>query len=144
MPQTDEPYRNFNFRVEIEGVAVADFSEVDGLASETEVIEYRTGSMPGTGSLKLPGRTRYSNVVLRRGLTRDAELWNWRRAIVQGQPDRRTVGIVLQNEAHEDVLRWRLVRAWPCKWEGPSLKAEGNDVAIEALELAHEGLELDE
>src|SRR5262249_2150097 len=96
MPQADGPFRNFNFRAEIEGVAAADFSEVDGLVSETEVIEYRTGSMPGTGSLKLPGRTRFSNLVLRRGLTRDAELWNWWRAIVEGQPDRRTVSVVLQ------------------------------------------------
>ncbi len=141
-PSRPDPFTAFNFLVEIDGVAVAAFAEVGGLASETAVIEYRTGDMrPGT-TAKLPGRTAFANIVLRRGITRDRSLWEWRRLVVEGRADRRSGAIVLRDEAGDDALRWAFREGWPCKWEGPTLKAKGNDVAIETLEIAHEGLEL--
>jgi len=130
VPGNQDPYKSFNFVVEIEGVAVADFSEVSGLSSETTVIEYRTGAMRGS-TRKLPGLTKYSNITLKRGITSGTELWEWRQHVVDGEGDR-----------GQELLRWNLVNAWPCKWQGPSFDAKGNEVAIETLELAIEGLSL--
>ena len=139
--QRNDPYKAFNFLVEIDGVAKAAFSEVSGLESETAVIEYRTGSEYLTR--KLPGLTRYANIVLRHGITQDRELWDWRQNIVDGNPDRRNGMIKLLDDQRNEVVRWNFRNGWPCKWEGPALNAKANEVAIETLEIAHEGLELE-
>jgi phage tail-like protein len=138
-PQRDDPYKAFNFRVEIDGVALAAFSEVSGLESETDVIEYRTGTESNTVR-KLPGLTKHANLVLRRGVTQDAELWNWRKTVVDGNVDRRNGSIVLIDDDRTEVLRWNFVDGWISKWVGPTLNAKGNEVAIETIEIAHEGL----
>jgi phage tail-like protein len=136
-----DPYPSFSFLVELDGIASAAFTSVTGLESETSVIEYRTGAEP-TRVRKLPGLTKYPNIVLKRGLTRDRELWTWRKAIVDGKPDRRSGSIVLLDETGQEVVRWNFVRGWPAKWEGPALNARANEIAIETLEIAHEGLEV--
>ncbi len=138
-----DPFRAFNFVVEIDGVPVGAFAEVSGLESETEVVEYRTGDSKVTSTLKLPGLTKYANVVLKRGLTRDLSLWQWRKTVVDGQTDRRDGTIVLLAEDRTPALRWRFRNGWPCKWEGPALNAKASEIAIETLEIAHEGLELE-
>jgi phage tail-like protein len=138
-----DPLAAFNFVVEIDGVPVAAFAEVSGLDSETEVIEYRTGDSKVSSTLKLPGLTKYSNIVLKRGLTRDLSLWQWRKTVVDGQTDRRNGTIVLLAEDRSPVLRWAFRNGWPCKWEGPSLNAKSSEIAVETLEIAHEGLELE-
>ena len=139
--QRNDPYKAFNFLVEIDGVARAAFSEVSGLESESAVIEYRTGSEYLTR--KLPGLTRFANIVLRHGITQDRELWDWRQNIVDGNPDRRNGMIKLLDDQRNEVVRWNFRNGWPCKWEGPALNAKANEVAIETLEIAHEGLELE-
>jgi phage tail-like protein len=139
-----DPYKNFNFRVEIDGVAAGQFAEVSGLAAEAEVVEYREGADKVTSSRKLPGRVRYPNVTLRRGLTGSRDLWEWWKTVRDGAVERRTVVITLLSDAGEPLLRWVLRNAWIAKIEAPDLNAEGNDVAIESVELAHEGLELDD
>ena len=139
MAQRDDPYKAFNFRIEIGGITLAAFSEVSGLESETEVIEYRTGT-EGNAVRKLPGLTKHANIVLRRGVTQDAELWNWRKTVEDGQVDRRNGSIVLLDDARTEVLRWNFSDGWISKWEGPTLNAKGNEVAIETIEIAHEGL----
>lgn len=139
--QRYDPYKAFNFLVEIDGVARAAFTQVSGLTSETDVVEYRTGADPGS-TRKLPGRTRYPNIVLKRGITQDADLWNWRKANEQGQIDRRNGSIVLLDDTRAEVLRWHFHNGWICKYDGPELNAQSNDVAIETIEIAHEGLEL--
>ena len=139
--QRHDPYKAFNFRVEIDGIARAAFSEVGGLESETAVIEYRVGGEPSTVR-KLPGLTKYANIVLRRGITQDPELWNWRQTVVQGKVDRRNGSIVLLDDDRTEVLRWNFFQGWIAKWEGPALNAKANEVAIETIEIAHEGLEL--
>jgi phage tail-like protein len=140
-PQRNDPYEAFNFLVEIEGVARAAFSEVSGLESETAVIEYRSGAE--NVMRKLPGLTKFRNIVLRRGVTQDRELWDWRQSIVEGNPDRRNGSIILLDDMRTEVVRWNFRNGWPCKWEGPALNAKANEVAIETLEIAHEGLERD-
>jgi phage tail-like protein len=139
-PQRQDPYKAFNFVVEIDGIAVAAFSEVSGLQSETQVIAYREGSDPNTVR-KLPGLTTYANIVLKRGVTQNAELWQWRKTVVDGAVERRDGSIVLLDDKGDEVVRWNFVRGWVCRWAGPALEATANEVAIETIEIAHEGLE---
>jgi phage tail-like protein len=138
--QRVDPYRNFNFLVELEGIAHASFSECTGLGSTTEVIEYREGGDNSTVR-KLPGKTTYTDISLKWGLTSSTDLWDWRQQIVDGTVERRNGSIVAVDlDNRTEVARWDFVRAWPSKWEAPSFNAKGNDVAIDTLVLAHEGL----
>lgn len=138
--QVTDPFSNFNFLVEIDGITRAAFQEVSGFDSTIDVIEHREGG-ENTTPRKLPGMTKYSNLTLKWGITDDVDLYTWHRQIVQGQIERRNGSIVLLDRAGQEVARWNFFRAWPTKYDGPDLNAEGNDVAIETLELAHEGVE---
>lgn len=142
MTARPDPYRQFNFRLEIDGLTISGFSEVMLGAAITDIVEYRDGS-DKTGVRKLPGLTHYSNVILKRGITHSLELYQWHRMIAEGRTSdaRRNVVVVLSDEARNDVARFILRNAWPVKYEGPSLSACGNEVAIETLELTHEGFE---
>lgn len=142
MTQRDDPYGAYNFLVEIDGMTVAGFSECSGLGAETAVIEYREGSDKG-GVRKLPGLTKFTNVTLKRGLSTSRELWQWHRTVASGRVERRACLIVVLDNERTPVARYHLENAWPMKYEGPRLKATGNDVAIETLEIAHEGLTLE-
>jgi phage tail-like protein len=138
-----DPFKNYSFLVEIDGIASSAFKSVSGLAAEAEVIEYREGSDPVSSSRKLPGRVEYPNVRLSRGLTTSRDLWDWWRTVVDGSLERRNVSITLLDDTRTPVLRWLLRNAWIAKFEAPDLDASANEVAIETIELAHEGLELD-
>jgi len=138
-----DPFKNYSFLVEIDGIASAAFKSVTGLAAEAEVVEYREGSDVLSSSRKLPGRVRYPNVTLKRGITTSHDLWDWWQTVVAGPVQRRNVAIILLDDSRTPVLRWLLRSAWIAKIEGPSLHASGNEVAIESIELAHEGLELE-
>jgi phage tail-like protein len=135
----NDPFTNFNFLVEIDGITQAGFQECSGLDSTTEPIEYREGGVNNTVR-KLPGRTTYSDISLKRGLTDSDELWQWRRSVVEGQIERKNLSIIVLDAGGEETLRWNVVEAWPTKWEGPSFDARGTDVAIETLTIAHEGI----
>ena len=136
----NDPYLNFNFRVEIEGAEVARFSEVVLPEGRIETIAYRAGDDLGPAR-QLPGRVEYGRVVLRHGFAGDPRLFQWWRAVVQGNLDRRNLAIILLDERRNEKVRWAVYEAWPAKWVGPSFRALGNDVAIETIELAHEGIE---
>ena len=138
-----DPYLDFNFLVEIDSVTSAGFSEAELPAGRIEVVAYREGGDRTSAARLLPGRVEYAPLVLRRGFAGDAALFQWWQAVAQGTLDRRNVSVVLLDEQRQEVARWNLRRAWPTKYSGPSLNALGNDVAIETLELAHEGIELD-
>jgi phage tail-like protein len=138
--QRIDPYRNFNFLVELEGIAQASFTDCSGLGSETEVIETREGGDNTTVRL-LPGKTKYTHITLKWGLTESTELWDWRQQIVDGNVVRKNGSIVVFDLTnHTEVARWNFVSAWPTKWDGPTFNAKGNDIAIDTLVLAHEGL----
>jgi phage tail-like protein len=147
--QRDHPYGNFNFLVDLGGGdtegSQAGFSEIVLPDAEISVIEYRNGGDKESGSIKLPGRQHYGNVILKRGVTGALNLYQWWNAIRNGDASaRRTVSIMLQNEDRGAiVMTWKLLRAWPAKYTGPHLLGKGNDVAIETLELAFERLELE-
>ena len=134
-----DPYVNFNFLVEIDGITRAAFHQVSGFDSTIDVIEHREGG-DNTTPRKLPGMTKHSNIVLKWGMTDDAQLYDWHREAVRGNVQRKNGSIVLLDRRGQEVARWNFVSAWPAKWDGPDFNAEGNDVAIETLELAHEGI----
>ena len=135
-----DPYGTYNFLVEIDGITRAAFQKVSGFDSTTDVVEHREGGDNMT-TRKLPGLTKHSNIVLKWGMTDDRDLYEWHRRVTQGDVERKNGSIVLLDRKREEVARWNFVRAWPTKWDGPDLDAEKSDVAIETLELAHEGVE---
>ncbi len=139
----DDPYLNFNFLVEIDGETAAGFSEADLPEGRIEAVAYREGTDRTSAARLLPGRVEYGRLVLRRGFAGDAALFQWWQSVAQGNLDRRNLSVVLLDEKRQQVARWNLRRAWPTKYSAPSLRALGNDVAIETLELAHEGIELE-
>jgi phage tail-like protein len=137
-----DPYRGFNFRVTIDNVEVASFRECSGLTFNTDPVEYRNGDEKNLHVRKLTGLRKFSNIVLKRGFTTNKDLYSWYKNILNGIEDRRTGAVVLMDEEHNDVLRWNFEAGWICKWEGPSLNATSNDVAIESLEICVERVEL--
>jgi phage tail-like protein len=138
-----DPFRGFNFRVEIDGLPVAAFSEVSGLTAERDATDYRAGTDRKNNVRKLTGLTKYGNITFKRGYTPDASHWQWFQRLANGEQDRRNGSVVLMNEAHRDVMRWNFENAWICKIEGPGLNATGNEVAVESMEMCHEGLTLE-
>jgi phage tail-like protein len=136
-----DPYRAYNFRVEIDGITRAGFREVSGLDSGQDAIAYREGSDPLT-ERKLPGLVKYSNITLKWGITDDAQLWDWRKQAMDGKVERKNGSIILLDDTGEEKVRWNFRDGWPTKWTGPSFNATGNEVAIETLEIAHEGVEM--
>ena len=138
----DYPLPVFHFTVEFGGKRQG-FSEVAGLTQENQAIEYRDGSFKEYSSIKMPGLRKFSNVTLKRGIVaKDNDFFNWLNTVKLNKVERRDLTISLLNEAHEPVMTWKIMNAFPVKVEGPQLKASGNEVAIESIELAHEGLTL--
>ncbi len=136
------PLPVFHFTVQWGGNRVG-FTEVTGLNQENQAIEYRDGSFPEYSSIKMPGLRKFSNVTLKRGIVKgDNDLFRWLNTIQLNKVERRDLVISLLNENHEPVMVWKIHNAFPVKVEGPQLKAMGNEVAIESIEIAHEGLEL--
>jgi phage tail-like protein len=134
-----DPYVNFNFLVEIDGIARAAFHEASGFDSTIDVIEHREGGQ-NTTTYKVPGLTKHGNITLKWGLTDDKSLDDWHQQAVDGDIVRKNGSIVVLNRKGEEVARWNFMRAWPTKYTLPNFNAEGNDIAIQTLELAHEGL----
>ena len=137
------PLSVFHFRVEWGGTRIG-FSEVSGLTQEIQVIEYRDGSFPEYSSIKMPGLRKYNNITLKRGVIKaDNDFFKWLSTVKLNTIERRDITISLLNESHDPVMVWKVLNAFPVKIEGPQLKAAGNEVAIESIEVAHEGLEVD-
>ena len=136
------PFTSGNFLVEIQGITATSFSEVSGLETSIDVVEYRAGDARLNTEQKLPGLFKTTDVTLKRGLTQDLSLWNWINNAMTGNVVRTPVAIILLDQADNPVLVWKLRNAWPCKWSGPVLSAGSSEVAIETLQICHEGLEL--
>jgi phage tail-like protein len=144
----EDPYAGYNFEVIITGISEdgkavrGSFSEASGLEVAQDPIEYRNGSEDIT-MRKMPGLKKFTNITLKRGITGDLAFWNW---IVQGMNGTafRTEGsILLLNENKEEVMRWNFKRGWACKFTGPGLNAKNNEIAIETVEICHEGIAID-
>jgi phage tail-like protein len=139
----DDPYRGFNFKIEIDNTTLAGFRECSGLSFTTDPVEYREGTEKTLHPRKLTGMRKFANISLKRGITQNADLWNWYKDVLNGKPKiRRDGSIVLLDEERKEVMRWRFVEGWICKWEGPMFNATSNDVAIETIEICVERVEL--
>jgi len=134
-----DPYRGYNFLVELDGLTRGGFQECSGLDTSTDVVDYREGTDPNH-KRKLTGLNTFSNVTLKWGITDSDELWKWRQTVVDGRAERKNGSIVLLDEAGNEKVRWNFLNAWPTKWTGPSFNATDNSVAVETLELALEEL----
>ena len=142
MAERKDPFRNMRYLLEISGIVQAGFSDVTIPDASSDPIEYREGNEDITVR-KLPGLNKYGNVTLKWGITTDSiELFNWRKQVMQGKMKdaRRTLAIILQDEEGNPAARWEFREAWPSKYNAPDLSAKGNDVAIEELEIVHEGM----
>lgn len=134
------PLVKFHFQVDWGGTKIG-FTEVSGLDVETEVVEYRQGASKEYSKIKMPGMQKFSNITLKRGtFASDNEYFQWWNTVKLNTIERRDVTIKLLNEEHNPVVIWKVKNAWPTKIQSTDLKADGNEVAIESMELVHEGL----
>jgi len=137
---TNYPLVKFHFQVEWGGTKIG-FTEVSGLDVETEIVEYRDGASPEYSKIKMPGMQKYSNLTLKRGTFKsDNEYYKWWNTVKLNTIERRDITISLLNEDHDPVVTWKVKAAWPTKIQSTDLKADGNEVAIESMEIVHEGL----
>jgi len=134
------PIPKFHFSVQWCGTKIG-FTEISGLEVSTDAIEYREGSSPEFHKIKMPGLQKFSNITMKRGIFQgDNDFYNWWNTISMNTVDRRDLIISLLNETHQPVVVWKVKNAFPVKMQSTDLKADGNEVAIETLEVAHEGL----
>lgn len=137
-----DPFFNAKFWIEIAGITTAFFAECSGLSAETEVLEYPEGGL-NEYVHKLPGRTKFSNITLKRGWVETDDLWNWYSSVIAGQIQTKAVSIILYENKGQSTAqpkaRWDLEQAYPVKWQGPEFRADANSVAVETLEIAHSG-----
>ena len=134
------PLPKFHFSVDWGGTNIG-FTEVSGLDVETELIEYRHGASPEYSKIKMPGMQKYSNITLKRGsFANDNEYFQWWNTVQLNTIERRDITISLLNETHEPVITWKVKNAFPVKVQSTDLKGDANETAIESMEIAHEGL----
>lgn len=141
MSQRVDPWRSVRFLIEWQGLVQAGFSEITIPDMAADPIEYREGNEITTVR-KVPGLIKYSNIVCKRGITNNLELFNWFKTITEGKinSNRKNVSILLLDEEGNEASRWNFVNVWPTKYDAPDLNATGSEIAIETLELAHEGM----
>ena len=133
------PHGKFNYKVEIDGLEAGGFSEVTGFDASIDVIEDREGDMTQT-PLKIPGLKKYGNITLKQGLVDSMVLYEWMTAGLEGDVERKTLTITLLDIAGSPAASWQIINAWPVKYTAPDFNATSSEVAIESLEIAHEGM----
>ena len=134
------PYRNFRFRLEIDGLDAGSFSEVSGFDATIDVVEYRAGDDPAITPTKLPGLIKYGNITLKWGSSETMVLYDWLIDITEGTIEKKTVTLTAMDEEGSPAASWRCINAWPVKYTAPDFNGTSSEVAIETIELAHEGL----
>lgn len=143
MTDINYPLPKFHFQVDWGGKRIG-FTEVSGLNVETQAIEYREGNMPQYNKLQMPGMQKYGPITMKRGTVKgDNEFFTWWNTVALNTIERRDLTISLLNEKHEPVVVWKVNRAWPTKATSTDLKSDGNEVAIETIEIVHEGLTIE-
>jgi len=144
MATRTDPYRGYNFFVEIDGLTIAGFKTCSGLEVTQKSQTYREGTDKSLNMRQIPGLTELSNITLERGFTPSRSLWDWFEKVMTGKIERKNVTIALRNDIQENKIRWDLSECWPTKWSGPSLDATSDEIAIETLELTHEGIKVNQ
>ena len=133
------PYERFRYKVKIDGLEAGGFSEVTGFDASIDEMEYREGDIVQT-PMKIPGLKKYGNITLKNGLADPGALYDWMIAGVNGDVERKTITITLLDATEAPVASWRVINAWPVKYTGPDFNATSSEVAVESLEIAHEGM----
>ena len=141
--QRKDPFGNFRFRIEIDGIQQAGFSEATIPDSTSDPIEYREGTDAVLFNRKLAGLAKHSNLVLKWGITTSMDLYNWRKMVEQGKvaAARKNIAVTLIDEEGNDAARWEFGNAWPNKYKAPDMNAKGNEVAIESIEIVFESMQ---
>lgn len=142
-PHTEDPLLGFNFMLELEGSLAGYFTECSGIGSEHDITEHKVVDDQGHEiTRKIPGRLKWTEVSLKRGITSAMDIWEWRDLVVQGNMDtaRKNCTITMLDRNYTPVAIWHFTNAWPSKCTGPSLKSDGNDIGVEEVTLVHEGL----
>jgi phage tail-like protein len=142
MADRNDPYRNFRFKVEIDGIQLTGgFSEATIPDSTTDPVDYREGT-DSPFQRKLSGLTKYGNITLKKGLTDSMELYNWRKSVEDAGANkaRKNLSLILVDEEGNDKSRWDIIDAWPTKYSSVGFNAKNNEVVIETLEIVHEGV----
>ena len=144
MAAHEDPIVGFHFAVEVQGVVTGYFTECSGLGSETETIEHKVMNEAGTAEIvmKIPGRMKWEDITLKRGITTNMDVWDWRAQVENGDVEgaRKSGSITMFNQQLAPVARWDFERAWPSKVTGPQPKSDSNEVAIEEMTIVHEGI----
>jgi len=136
------PLPKFHFQVEWDSEKVS-FQEVSGLDIEAQIVEYRHGDSPEFSTIKMPGIQKSGNVTMKKGVfTKDNKFWDWFSLIKMNTIKRKTVTIKLLDEGHNPTMTWTLTNAWPTKITSTDMKSDGNEVAVESIEIAHEGVKI--
>ena len=144
MATREDPLVGFHFAVDIQNVVTGFFTECSGLGSEHDIIEHKVVNEQGQEVvMKIPGRLKWENISLKRGITSSMDIWDWRKQVEDGDVDgaRRDGSIVMYDQHLSEVARWNFEGAWPVKVSGPSVKSDSNEIGIEELTLAHEYIE---
>jgi len=140
---TEDPLLGFNFMLQLEGKLAGYFTECSGIGSEHEVIEHKVVDEQGHEIVrKIPGRLKWQDVTLKRGITSDLQIWEWRQEAVEGRMSdaRKNCTITMMDRSYNPVAVWHFHNAWPSKVTGPNLKADSNEFGVEELTIVHEGM----
>ena len=143
MADHEDPLVSFHFAVDIQGVVTGFFTECSGLGSETEIVEHKVVKDGIEVVMKIPGRLKWENIVLKRGITSNLDIWTRRKQVETGDVAgaRRDGSIVMFDQTLSEVARWNFIRGWPSKVTGPSVKSDSNEIGVEELTITHEYIE---
>lgn len=133
------PHGKFRYKVEIDGLEAGGFSEASGFDASIDVIEYREGDMVQT-PMKIPGLKKYGNITLKQGVADSMVMYEWMIGGVEGEVDRKTITITILDETETAAASWQVINAWPTKYTAPDFNATSSEIAIESIEIAHEGM----
>jgi len=137
----EDPLLGFNFALDVGGTIKGYFTEVTGIGSENEIVEQKVVNEKGIEViLRIPGRLKWGDIVLKRGITSNLDIWDWRKQVEEGKvrDARKNGSIIMFDRELKEAARWNFINAWPSKLSGPSPKADGNEIGVEEMTLVHE------
>lgn len=140
---TEDPLIGFNFLLELDGAIAGYFTECNGVGSEHEIIEHKVVDNKGHEMVrKIPGRLKWTDITLKRGITSDLQIWDWRQNVIEGKmkDSRKNVTVTMFSRDYQPVAKWHFTNAWPSKVTGPSFKADDNSFGVEEVTIVHEGM----
>jgi phage tail-like protein len=138
-----DPLIGFNFALELQGSITGYFTECSGIGSEHEIVEHKVVTDKGQELVqKIPGRLKWGDVTLKRGITADMQIWDWRAMVEKGEigKSRKTCSVIMFDRNYKEIARWNFENAWPSKVSGPSVKSDSNEFGVEEITLVHEGM----